>query len=127
MGAPKVTIDLTEDQVADVILAARDSGHGPPVPLLSWLDPIALASSNLIRDPKLCRSLIIGFAVFLSFHPTREPRGTKEVAEELGLGTSTGHRYVQTLERIGLLTQDPATRHYRRAHQPKSNLSGDQQ
>jgi hypothetical protein len=114
VSIPKVTIALTADQVADIVLAAAGSGHGAPAPLLDWLDPTTLASSTLIDDPTLCRSLIVGLAMLLSFPATGETRGTKEITEALGLRTSTGHRYMRTLLRIGLLAQDPSTRQYRR-------------
>jgi hypothetical protein len=113
MSIPKVRITLTADQVAG-ILAAAGGGHGVSAPLLEWLDPRRLASSTLTEDPKLCRSLVVGLAMLLSFPATGEPRGTKEVTEELGLAASTGHRYVRTLLRIGLLAQEPATHQYRR-------------
>lgn len=109
-----VKIALTADQVADIALAAAGSGHGVPAPLLSWLDPVALASPSLARDPRLCKTLIVGLAVLLSFPVGGELRGVKEVADELGVGTSSGHRYVLTLKQIGVLAEDPATRRYRR-------------
>ncbi len=113
MSIPKITIALTADQVADIVLAAAGSGQGAPAPLLDWLNPRTL-TSTLADDPKLCRSLVIGLSMLLSFPTTGEPRGAKEVADELNLGRSTTHRYVRTLLRIGLLAQDPQTHRYRR-------------
>lgn len=114
VSVPGVKIALTADQVADIALAAAGSGRGAPAPLLSWLDPVALASSSQACDPKLCKTLIIGLAVLLSFPVGGDLRGVKEVSDELGVGTSSGHRYVLTLRRIGVLAQDPVTRRYRR-------------
>ena len=100
---------MIADQVADIALAAAGSGRGAPAPLLSWLDPVALASScakRIWRYPKLCKTLIIGLAVLLSFPVGGDLRGVKEVSDELGVGTSSGHRYVLTLRRIGVLAQE---------------------
>ena len=105
---------LTADEVADIALAAAGSRRGATAPLLPWLDPGALVSSPQAEDPTLCKSLIVGLAVLLSFPIGGELRGAKDVSDELGLRSSTGHRYVKTLRNIGLIEQDSATRRYRR-------------
>ena len=55
-------------------------------PLLSWLDPVALASSSQACDPKLCKTLIIRLAVLLSFPVGGDLRGVKEVSDRAGRG-----------------------------------------
>ena len=58
------------------------------------------------------QSLERGLSILSSFSAGRQLIGISELSRELGLTRSTTHRYVATLERLGYLHQDPATRKY---------------
>jgi hypothetical protein len=111
MSVPEITVALTGDQVAKIMVAA--SG-GRAAPRLGWLDPVALASTPLLGSRRLSRSLILGVAVLVSFPVDGELRRLREVALELGQPEASVHRYARTWLEIGILRQDPATRRYGR-------------
>jgi DNA-binding IclR family transcriptional regulator len=77
--------------------------------------PGELATSSLLDDRTVSRSLLFGLVVLISFPVDEGGRGVKEVAGALDLPTSTTHRYAHTLLAVGLLEQDPRTRRYRRS------------
>lgn len=56
----------------------------------------------------------MGVAVLVSFPVDGELRGVREVALELGQPEASVHRYTRTLQEVGVLRQDPATRRYGR-------------
>jgi IclR family transcriptional regulator, pca regulon regulatory protein len=59
------------------------------------------------------QSLERGLAILSAFKPARPLLGISELARALELNRSTAHRYVATLNRLGYLHQDEATRKYR--------------
>jgi hypothetical protein len=110
-----VSLGLTPEQVADVIVAVSAvSGEG--VDLLAGLArPRELVASRLLADPTVSRSLLLGLAVLIAFPADGGTRGIREVAQELDLAASTTHRYVHTLLAAGLVERDARTHRYRRA------------
>jgi len=62
---------------------------------------------------RLSSSLVRGLAILSAFSPQRSVLGISELAAILSMRTATVHRYVRTLEHLGYLSQDPATRRYR--------------
>jgi hypothetical protein len=110
-----VSLGLTAEQVAGVIAAATAAGADRASLLAGLAAPGELATSPLLEDRTVSRSLLFGLVVLISFPADGGGRGIKEVAEELNLPTSTTHRYAHTLCVIGLLEQDPRTRRYRRS------------
>lgn len=74
-----------------------------------------LASSYeaLSASPRLSRSLLLGLLVFACFPSDGHALAVTDVAGRLGLSPSTTHRYMTTLLAVGLLEQDPRSRHYR--------------
>jgi DNA-binding IclR family transcriptional regulator len=71
-------------------------------------------------DPRLSRSLEYGLAMLECFTPDRPALGIADMAQEIGIGRSTAHRYALTLVMLGYLEQDPR-RKYRlaaRAQEP---------
>jgi hypothetical protein len=110
-----VSLGLTAEQVASVIAAATAAGTESASLLAGLAAPGELTTSPLLEDRTVSRSLLLGLVVLISFPPGDSDRGLKEVAVELGLPTSTTHRYAHTLLAVGLLEQDPRTRRYRRS------------
>jgi IclR family transcriptional regulator, pca regulon regulatory protein len=66
------------------------------------------------RPGRLSSSLCAGLALLACFSPERPVRGIADMADELGLGRSTTHRYATTLTVLGYLEQGPS-RKYRLA------------
>jgi hypothetical protein len=110
-----VSLGLTAEQVASVVAAATAAGTDSADLLAGLAAPGELASSPLLDDRTVSRSLLVGLVVLVSFPADGTERGIKEVARELDLPTSTIHRYAHTLLAVGLLEQDPRTRRYRRS------------
>jgi hypothetical protein len=109
-----VSITLTAGQIAKVLDAT--GGEDGVSASLGVLDPVSLvASSSLLEDRKMSKSLLVGLAVLVSFPADGTQRGVKNIAQEFGLSPSTTHRYIQTLVAVGLLERDPISRRYRRA------------
>lgn len=66
-------------------------------------------------DGHFSSSLARGLAILASFAPSRPLMGISELAQLLDMNSATVHRYVRTLEHLGYLAQDRATRRYRLA------------
>ena len=115
MSERGVSLGLTAEQVASVIAAATAAGTESANLLAGLAAPGELATSPLLEDRTVSRSLLFGLVVLISFPADGGERGIKEVAHELELPTSTTHRYAHTLLAVGLLEQDPRSRRYRRA------------
>jgi DNA-binding IclR family transcriptional regulator len=67
-------------------------------------------------DPRLSRSLEYGLTMLECFAPDRPALGVAELAQELGLGRSTAHRYARTLVMLGYLHQDGERKYRLAAH-----------
>jgi IclR family transcriptional regulator, pca regulon regulatory protein len=67
-------------------------------------------------DPRLSRSLEYGLTMLECFAPDRPALGVAEMAQELGLGRSTAHRYARTLVMLGYLEQDRGRKYRLAAH-----------
>ena len=65
-----------------------------------------------LRDPRYSPSLMRGLAVLGCFTPERPVLGIADIADLLGVGGSTAHRYAITLVALGYLEQG-ASRKYR--------------
>jgi IclR family pca regulon transcriptional regulator len=65
-----------------------------------------------LREPRYSQSLERGLAILGCFTPSRPMLGISDIADELGMGRSTTHRYVITLTALGYLEQG-ARRKYR--------------
>jgi hypothetical protein len=103
--------------VSNLLLAALDNAHDPPVGSHSGAYDLQRSSrealSAALEDPQLSQSLLRGLSVLACYGPDRPWRPIIELANRLGMSPSTTHRYVKTLKTIGLMEQDPATREYR--------------
>jgi IclR family transcriptional regulator, pca regulon regulatory protein len=66
------------------------------------------------RPGRFSSSLRAGLALLACFSPEHPVRGIADMADELGLGRSTTHRYATTLTVLGYLEQGPS-RKYRLA------------
>lgn len=56
-------------------------------------------------------SLVAGLHMLTCFTPEHPVRGIADMAEELGLGRSTTHRYASTLVTLGYLEQSPSRKY----------------
>jgi hypothetical protein len=111
-GTDEVSLTLTPGQIARVVEVA--SGMEGPLLLPGPEGIRALIASPLLEDPKISTSLLLGLLILISFPSDGSERGNNEIAQELGLATSTSHRYINTLAAAGLLERNPTTRGYRR-------------
>ncbi|MGO9763268.1 MAG: helix-turn-helix domain-containing protein [Solirubrobacteraceae bacterium] len=115
-SAEPVSIDLSADQVAQVVRAASDGGRLSV--LLSGLDDVRetlVARSAELENRSLSRSLLVGFVVLTSMPADGGYVGVVELARRTGSSPSTTHRYLSTLMTVGLVERDPRTREYRLA------------
>lgn len=121
-GEQTVSIALSSNQVGHVLRAALGEDGAASVSSMLAADGLRDPSARQVLSERyralqdnrrLSRSLLAGLLV-LSCFSTEQDMGIKEVSEELGLNTSTVHRYVVTLVAAGLLERDPQTRRYRR-------------
>ena len=62
-------------------------------------------------DPRFSQSAEKGLAVLASFVPGQTTRGVAEVADDLGLGRSSTHRFMKTLATLGYLEQTPGRKY----------------
>jgi IclR family transcriptional regulator, pca regulon regulatory protein len=60
---------------------------------------------------KFSSSLVAGLSMLVCFTSGHPVRGIAEMAEEIGLGRSTTHRYATTLVTLGYLEQRPARKY----------------
>jgi DNA-binding IclR family transcriptional regulator len=67
-------------------------------------------------DPRLSRSLEYGLTILECFTRERPTLGVAEIAEEIGIGRSTAHRYALTLVMLGYLEQDHKRKYRLAAH-----------
>lgn len=63
------------------------------------------------RKGRLSQSLINGLTLLRCFSAERPSRGIADLAEELGMGRSTTHRYATTLVELGFLERDRQRRY----------------
>ncbi len=113
MSDDGISLTLTSEQVETVIadVAAR-AECGEPLSVVT--SPRELAASRLLDDRSVSRSLLYGLMALSCLPADGGERGTKEIAQELDLPSSTAHRYIHTLRLVGLLEQNPQTRKYYR-------------
>jgi hypothetical protein len=121
-GESPVAITLSRNQVDQVVRAALGDGAAPSVSSLvagtgfhhSRARQVLSSRYRALQDNRrLSRSLLAGLLVLSCFPPEGSDMGIKDISEQLGLNTSTVHRYVLTLVAAGLLERDPDTRRYR--------------
>ncbi len=62
-------------------------------------------SVPVLQESRYSQSLEWGLEVLACFTPEQPVRGIAEIAGVLGISTSTTHRYVSTLERLGYVVQ----------------------
>ncbi len=62
-------------------------------------------SVPMLRESRYSQSLEWGLEVLACFTPEQPVLGIAEIAGALGMSTSTTHRYVSTLERLGYVVQ----------------------
>jgi IclR family pca regulon transcriptional regulator len=72
-----------------------------------WVDKDGewVSSVPTLREPRYSQSVERGLAILECFSPERSVLGIADLADALGMGRSTTHRYVITLTRLGYLVQ----------------------
>jgi hypothetical protein len=106
-----VLIELSPDQLSQVVRAASDGGHVSM--LLSGLDHARDALVAGLDYSRLSSSLLRGLLILASFPADGSYLTITELSRLTGRSMSTTHRYVSTLLAVGLLERDPLTREYR--------------
>ena len=114
MSENGVSIELSKAQINQVVReAAQDDGL---LGSLGGLDQLDVEASNMpIDDVRFSRSLLRGLMVLAAFPADGSDRAVTDVANQLGMGISTTHRYASTFVEVGLLERDPVSRQYRLA------------
>jgi IclR helix-turn-helix domain len=110
-----VHIPLTVAQI-DRVLRQVTGERGRRGLLMERTDDLRIAVNRVLDDPEFndtlaSRSLLVGVRVWSSFPLTGQDRGVHEVAVELGMSPSTAHRYMNTLQMMGLLERTPKRRY----------------
>ena len=114
LAAGPVRLELTDAQIDRVVRQA--SGAGNMSVLLSGLQAARGTiqdNQQLLEDPRMSKSLLLGLIVLSGFPADRSEIGVIDLARKIGLGDSTTYRYVATLLSVGLIERDPSTRRYR--------------
>ncbi len=115
-SADPVSIDLSPDQVDDVVRKASDGGTLSTVLLgLEHVRGALATQPEELENPRLSRSLLLGFVVLASMPADGSYVGVVELAQRSGRSASTTHRYLSTLMSVGLVERDARTREYRLA------------
>lgn len=121
-GDPGIGIMLSHAQIEHVIGASLKSGPPSVAALLAGLNAGQAVSRvsleeryrSEIAEARLSQSLLRGLFV-LSLLVDGTERGVVDIAKQLGMSSSTAHRYLTTLLVFGLVEQDQPTRKYRLA------------
>jgi predicted transcriptional regulator len=110
-----IHISLSHAQVDQVV---REASRGPSVcvSLLGKPDEeqITLDQIAEVDNARMSRSLLIGLIVLAVFPADGIYVRVVDVARRVGLNMSTAHRYISTLQAVGLVERDPDSRQYRR-------------
>jgi hypothetical protein len=119
----RVFIQLSEEQVDGVIAGvagaagpAQGAGRkarGADHTVSATGDSTQWIFRPLMQDKSFSHSLLIGLEVLTCFPLDGTERGVADVAQQLNMNSSTVHRYMSTLLRVGLLERNPETRWYR--------------
>ena len=103
-------IELSAEQVRVIVERAGGHARAEVVDLTSLRQALVEQGSG-----EISHALARGLLVLAAFPADGMPRRLSEVAEELGMTTSTVHRCLATLVVAGLLEQDGETRRYLRS------------
>jgi hypothetical protein len=111
-----VTIALTDEQITEVIRdAAAVRGVGGALSGLGDVEELHRVTTALANDPRCSSTALRSLLVLAAFPDDGSDLELSEVAARVHLSPSTTHRYVNAFRAVGLLTQDPITRRYRRS------------
>lgn len=109
----RVTIELTDEQVAAVVRAATPGGLAPMTAGINDLDVVRRLLRSPIECARCSRTTLRALLVLAAFADGAE-RELADIATQVELSPSTTHRYLSTWLAVGLLTQNPQSRRYRR-------------
>ncbi len=122
MDTQPVTVTLTASQVGDILMRGTT---GAMTPLAVLLEGIAgsggRAAALLARseDMTYSRSTLRAVLLLSCMPADGSAIELAELARRFDANPSTTHRYLKTWSALGLVQQDPTSRHYRRVlHRP---------
>ncbi|MHB8241065.1 MAG: helix-turn-helix domain-containing protein [Solirubrobacteraceae bacterium] len=83
--------------------------------LATLIDPGKLSAyDQATRERSLSRTTLRALLVLAALPRSGEARGVLELANELGLTTTSTHRFLRTWVAVGAIEQPPESRQYRR-------------
>ena len=106
-GDGGLMIELSGEQVRTIAEHAGSYARAELVDLTSLRGALVEQASG-----EISYALVRGLLVLVAFPADGTPRRLSEVADELGMKTSTVHRCLATLVVAGLLERDGETRRY---------------
>lgn len=99
----------------DVTIRAADGGEELLALLSTLIDPSKLSVyDEATREQAYSRTTLRALLVLAAIPAAGEGRGVLELAEQLGLKTTSTHRYLRTWVAVGVLEQVAGWRLYRR-------------
>jgi hypothetical protein len=117
-----ISLRLTRAQVREITRAAAhgNSVSAPTLPVGLGESRPDLTSASLEKrlqsghGKHFSRSLLRGLLIQRAL-ADEKAWGVKEIAREIGISSSTAHRYLVTLLFLGVVERDPETRKYQAA------------
>jgi DNA-binding transcriptional ArsR family regulator len=117
----RLRITLTESQEQALLrqLAGQDESRDWLLDRVADVERLRAAAADAWRtrsaagEQPLSLSLLRGLGVLNALQPAGTERGISDLAKALKLSPSTTHRYVTTLEEIGLVERTGRNRKYR--------------
>jgi hypothetical protein len=111
-----ITITLTIDQIAQVVLESADAG--PLERILAGLDSVEefrrVVLELLDQGQEYSRPALRSLLVLSALPLDGAECELTEIADVTGLPTSSLHRYLNTWKALGIVEQAPQSRKYRR-------------
>jgi DNA-binding MarR family transcriptional regulator len=114
-GDRDVLIKLSDEQIDQVIREAPPGrGRAAILAKVSELQELRNTLTPLLDSGEYSRATLRSLLVLGTFPPDGSERELRHVARELRMSPSATHRHIRTWVAVGLLTQDPQSRRYRR-------------
>jgi hypothetical protein len=117
-----IQITLSDSQVGHVVKATQDRSVGEG--LVALLDiPLRDADldqrvRSLLGSPNHAQSVLRALQTLVTVPEDAEGIAVTSLPPTLGISSASAHRYLNTWRALGVITQDLATRRYRRVTTP---------